>query len=105
MYQAPRKLSTIVVLAGLGLAGIVVAGVAISSPAKADQASAQACAKGLPPEAMAIYRDSAPYVAPDTDMRSLLKTRVKALILEGSVQRATARTFARAAYGCLKDLK
>ena len=54
---------------------------------------------------MTIYRDSAPYVAPDTDMRSLLRTRVKALVMAGSVQRATAHGSAVAAYGCLKHLK
>jgi hypothetical protein len=77
-----------------------------AAPAEAaDQAASLACARGLPPEAMTIYQDSAPYVSSGTDMRSLLKTRVKALIMAGSVQRATARGSAVAAYGCLKHLK
>jgi hypothetical protein len=95
MSHASRGLWIVIGCAALGLA----------APAKADQAAAQACAKGLPPEAMTIYQDSAPYVSAGTDMRSLLKTRVKALILAGSVQRATAHGSAVAAYGCLKDLK
>ncbi|WP_419758455.1 hypothetical protein [Acidisoma sp.] len=89
---------------------LVVAAVSLGSvlaaPAQAeDQAAALACSKSLPPEAMTIYQDSAPYVSPDTDMRSLLRTRVKALIMAGSVQRATARGSAIAAYGCLRHLK
>ncbi len=95
MSHAARGLWIVFAFAGLGLTG----------PAEADQAAAQACAKGLPPEATAIYQDAAPYVSADTDLRSLLKTRVKALVLAGSVQRATARGSAVAAYGCLKDLK
>ena len=95
MSHASRGLWTVMALTGLALA----------VPAHADQMAAQSCARGLPPEAVAIYRDSAPYVTPDTDLRSLLKTRVKALVLAGSVQRASARGSAMAAYGCLKDLK
>jgi predicted nicotinamide N-methyase len=95
MSHAARGLWIVIACAGLGLA----------APAEADQAAAQACAKGLPPEAMTIYQDSAPYVSAGTDMRSLLKTRVKALILAGSVQRAMAHGSAVAACGCLKDLK
>ena len=95
MAHAARSLCTLMMLAGLSLA----------APARANQATAQACAKGLPPEAMTIYQDSAPYVAADTDLRTLLKARVKTLVMAGSVQRATARSSARAAYGCLKDLK
>jgi hypothetical protein len=95
MIQASRGLWIVAALAGLSLA----------APAQADQASAQACAKGLPPEAMTIFQDSAPYVTAGTDLRSLLQTRVKALVLDGSVQQDTARHSAVAAYGCLKDLK
>ena len=95
MSHAPRGLWVAIALASL----------AFASAAQAGQVAAQACAKGLPPEAMTIYRDSAPYVAPDTDMRSLLRTRVKALVMAGSVQRATAHGSAVAAYGCLKHLK
>jgi hypothetical protein len=97
MSPASRSIFIVVVLAGLSLA--------LSAPAEADQAAALACSRGLPPEASRIYQDAAPYVSPDTDMRSLLKTRVKALVMAGSVQRATAHASAVAAYGCLKDLK
>ena len=95
MSHASRSLWIVLALAGLGLA----------APAEADQAGASACARGLPPEARAIYQDAAPYVSPTTDMRSLLKSRVKALVMAGAVQRATAHGSAVAAYGCLKHLK
>jgi hypothetical protein len=89
---------------------IAVAALGLAAPAQtgrawADQASAQACAKTLQPEAVTIYRDSAPEVTPGTDLRSLLKIRVKALVMAGRVQRATAHASAVSAYGCLKRLK
>ena len=97
MSRPSRGLLTAIALAGLSLAFV--------PAARADQAAAQACASHLPPEAMTIYQDAAPNVTPGTDLRSLLKTRVKALVLAGSVQRTTARGSAIAAYGCLKHLK
>jgi hypothetical protein len=95
MPHRSRGLWMVVALAGLGFA----------APAKADQTAAQACANGLPPEAMTIYQDAAPHVTPNTDVRSLLTTRVKALIVAGSVRRETARGSAKAAYACLKELQ
>ena len=101
MPHASRSVRIVVALSGVSLS--VIAGLA--APARADQLAAASCARGLPSEAAAIYRDSAPEVTPDTDLRSLLKVRVKALVMSGSVQRASARGSAMSAYACLKDLK
>jgi hypothetical protein len=84
---------------------IVVAGFGLAAPARADQASSQTCAKTLPPEAMTIYRTLAPQVTPSTDLISLMKSQVKMLVMDGQVERATARSSAKQAYPCLKDLK
>src|SRR5579875_2819517 len=84
---------------------IALASSAGGARAWADQASASACATTLPPEAMTISRAVAPHVTPDGDLRSLLRTKVKAMVVDGQVQRATARKSADAAYGCLNDLK
>jgi hypothetical protein len=95
MPQASRGLCTFVALGSLALA----------APAMADQASSQACAKSLPPEAMTIYRALAPQVTPGTDIVSLMRSQVKMLVMDGKVQRASARASAKAAYPCLKALK
>jgi len=88
----------------MAVAGLALAAGVVPGPARADQAAASACAKTLPPEAMIIYQDAAPHVAPGTTMRSLLQSRVKALVLAGRVQRGTARRSAQTAYGCLKKI-
>jgi hypothetical protein len=92
-----RAIHVVVALA-IGAAGL-------AAPARADQASSQACAKTLPPEAMTIYRTLAPQVTPSTDLMSLMKSRVKMLVMQGQVDRASARGSAKQAYPCLKDLK
>jgi hypothetical protein len=77
----------------------------LAAPAKADQASAQACAQKLPPEAMTIYQATAPQVTPSTDLINLLKPTVRSLVMDGTVNQSTSRTSAKLAYPCLKDLK
>lgn len=84
---------------------LALAAFAFTMPAEASQAGAQACAKTLAPEASSIYEAVAPEVTPATDLRSALRTKVKAMAVEGEVQPATARASAIAAYGCLKQLK
>jgi hypothetical protein len=95
MPQLFRGVCTFVALGSLALA----------TPVMADQASSQACAQSLPPEAMTIYRSLAPQVTPSTDIVSLMRSQVKMLVMNGEVQRATARASAKTAYPCLKDLK
>jgi type II secretory pathway component PulL len=95
MSPAARLICSATVLGALSLA----------TAARADQASSQSCARALPPEAMTIYRTLAPQVTPSTDLMSLVKSQVKAMVMNGQVERATARSSARAAYPCLKDLK
>jgi hypothetical protein len=98
MTRTPCRLAAAIAL-------FAVAGTGLAAPARADQASSQACAKTLPPEAMTIYRTLAPQVTPSTDLMSLMKSQVKMLVMQGQVERATARSSAKQAYPCLKELK
>lgn len=84
---------------------LVALGLALAAPARADQASAQACAQTLPPEAATIYKAAAPQITPNTDIVSVLKPTVRSLVMDGKVARPTARASAKLAYPCLKDLK
>lgn len=84
---------------------LAVLGVSLAAPARADQASAQACAHKLPPEAATIYQAAAPQITPGTDIISILKPTVRSLVMDGKVTRSTARASAKLAYPCLKDLK
>lgn len=77
----------------------------VAAPAHADQASAQACAQQLPPEAMTIYQATAPKITPTTDIIGVLKPTVRSLVMDGKVVQSTARASAKLAYPCLKDLK
>ena len=91
-------------------AAFFLAACALTAPAKADAATpdpakAEACAKTLPPEAMTIYQDVAPKTGPNTNLRSLLTSHTRLLVIAGRVQRGTARSSAYAAYACLKDLQ
>jgi hypothetical protein len=86
-------------------AALLLAACALAAPAKADEAKAAACAKTLKPEAMTIYQDVAPKTGPNTDLRSLLTSHTRLLVIAGRVQRGTARSSAYAAYSCLKDLQ
>jgi hypothetical protein len=91
--------------AALLLAACALAAPAKADPAKPDPAKAEACAKTLRPEALAIYQDVAPETGPNSDLRSLLKSHTRELVLAGRVQKGIARTAAYAAYGCLKHLQ
>jgi hypothetical protein len=78
--------------------------VSISS-AHADPVASQACAARLSSEAQTIYNRAAPSVTPTTDLPNLLKSTVPGLVFEGEVKAASARSSAKAAYPCLKELK
>jgi hypothetical protein len=87
------------------LAALALGAVGLAQSARADQASSQACAKTLSPESMTIYQAVAPQVTPSTDLIALMKSQVTALVVNGQVERASARASAKAAYPCLKALK
>jgi hypothetical protein len=82
--------------------GFLFAVVLASTAAIADQTSATSCAAGLAKEPRAIYDASVAGVSPTTDLKALLTDTTRGLVRAGTIERATARTSARAALGCLE---
>jgi hypothetical protein len=75
------------------------------TPALANQEAAAACAAKLQPEARTIYQATAPQVTAGTNLKVLLKSTTRSLVLGGKIARADARPSAFAAYPCLKQLQ
>lgn len=73
-------------------------------PALASPAAASACAAKLSPESQIIYQATAPHVTAGADLRAILKSTTRSLVMSGRIQRDGARPAAIAAYPCLKQL-
>ena len=67
-------------------------------------AAERRCAKGLSPEAKAIYAAAAPGFASAADPRTFVRGKVVDLVKAGTVHEATARASAAEARGCLAQL-
>lgn len=76
-----------------------------ATAALADKQAADQCAAGLSPDSKVIYDDVAPSVTADTDLRSVVTERTKALVMDGKIKMASARPSAVAAGECLVKLK
>lgn len=72
-------------------------------PSFANRASADACAAKLPPEAKQIYAASIGSVAPGADMKEVVRSKTRALVIGGKISRSAARPAAEAAGACLKQ--
>lgn len=84
---------------------VLVAATLVASSALADQQQAQECAGGLSPESKTIYEDVAPQVTPDTNLRDVITSTTKSLVMSGKIARSSAKTSAEAAGACLEKLK
>lgn len=76
-----------------------------ATAALADTQAADQCAAGLSADSKVIYDDVAPGVTADTDLRSLVTERTKALVMDGKIKMGDARSSAEAAGECLVKLK
>jgi hypothetical protein len=74
-----------------------------AAPSFANRASADACAAKLPPEAKQIYAASISSVAPGVDMKEVVRSKTRALVMGGKLSRDQARPAAEAAGACLKQ--
>ena len=77
----------------------------VSTAALADQQKASECASGLNAESKVIYDDVAPQVSADTNLRDVVTSATKSLVMSGKVARSSARDSAEAAGACLEKLK
>lgn len=76
-----------------------------TTPVWADPKKAQSCAGSLQPESKLIFEQSAADVSAGGDIKSILASKTRALVIGGKVTRSTARPSAEAAGECLKLLK
>jgi hypothetical protein len=84
---------------------ILAASVVTASAAFADQPAGTACAGGLDAESKVIYDAVAPQVTPSTNLRDVVTSTTRSLVIKGEVQRSSAKTSAEAAGTCLEKLK
>lgn len=84
-------------------AAILAAGLLLSAaPSFANRATADACAARLSPEAKLVYTASIGSVTPRADLRDVVRSKTRALVMSGKLDRGGARTAAEAAGACLK---
>lgn len=74
-----------------------------ASSSFASKASADACAARLSPPAKQIYAASIGSVAPGVDLKGLLRSKVRPMVMGGQLSRDQARPAAEAAGACLKQ--
>jgi len=72
------------------------------SEARADAAAARGCAARLPKDARAIFDTTLPKVGPGTDLRDLVSAATRRLVMDGKIDRGSARSSAMAAAKCLR---
>jgi hypothetical protein len=89
-----RYVLTIVAAAAFSLTAV---------PSYANRASADVCAAKLSPEAKQIYAASIGSVAPGADMKEVVRSKTRALVIGGKISRSAARPAAEAAGVCLKQ--
>lgn len=90
-----RYVLTIVAAAAFSLTAV---------PSYANRASADTCAAKLSPEAKQIYAASIGSVAPGgADMKEVVRSKTRALVIGGKISRSAARPAAEAAGVCLKQ--
>ena len=70
--------------------------------AHADAAAMNACAAKLSPDAKMIFDKTLPQVGPNSDLRTLLTSSARSLVMSGTIKRGDARQSATAAGECLK---
>lgn len=85
-------------------AGFAILSLLAVSPAFADAKQAQSCAGALAPEPKTIYEASAADVKAGGDVKSVLESKTRSLVMGGKVARSSARSSAEAAGACLKML-
>jgi hypothetical protein len=73
-------------------------------PAFADAASADACAKTLSPPSQMIYQATAPDIRQGVELKSVVTSHTRKLVMDGKIERSIARPSAVAAAACLKTL-
>lgn len=77
----------------------------MSDVAFADTMNSETCAASLTPTGKAIYEAVAPSVEADTNLKELMKKKVRPLVMKGKLKRKSAKANASLAGKCLLLLK
>ena len=85
------------------MAAAVVATTLLAAPAAANRAAADACAAKLPADAKLVYAAAIGSVAAGIDLRDMVRSKTRALVIGGKLSRGQARPAAEAAGACLKQ--
>ncbi|HVT56567.1 MAG TPA: hypothetical protein VHD34_11055 [Xanthobacteraceae bacterium] len=75
----------------------------MAAPSFASRASADACAAKLSPEGKQIYAASIGSVGSGANMKDVVRSKTRALVIGGKISRGAARPAAEAAGACLKQ--
>jgi len=78
---------------------------AMSATAFGDKMNPETCAASLSPTGKTIYDAVAPYVEAETNLKKLLKKKVRPLVISGKLKRKDAKENALLAGECLLLLK
>ena len=73
-------------------------------PSHASRAAADACAAKLPANSQMIYAATVADVAPGVDLRDVVRSRTRSLVIGGKLSRGEAQAAAEAAGACLKQV-
>jgi hypothetical protein len=84
---------------------IVVLAAARPLPAFADAASADACATTLSPPSQMIYQATAPDIHKGVNIKDVVTSHTRQLVMDGKLELSIARPSAMAAATCLKKLR
>lgn len=90
------RLAFVVVALGAGFGGVGVA--------MADMAAGKACAESLDPKAKMVFEETAPKVTPGVDIKDVLRSAVRPMVMGGKLSRDDARAAAEAAGPCLQKI-
>ena len=87
---------------------VLLAATAVAAPllcvaALANRSAADACAAKLPADAKLIYGAAIGSVTPGIDLREMVRSKTRALVIGGKLSRGQARPAAEAAGVCLKQ--
>jgi hypothetical protein len=89
---------------------LLIAAIAVSLPlltthAFANRAAADTCANGLAADAKLIYSATIAEVTPSVDLRELVRSKARGLVMSGKLSRGKAQAAAEAAGACLRQAR
>jgi len=73
-----------------------------AAPSFANRAAADKCAARLSPDAKLVYTATVGAVKPGADLKDVVRTKTRGLVVSGKLNRGKARNAAVAAGNCLK---